>query len=75
MAFAGAVKDVKAAAAKVESKGAEELKKAFSILDEDKSGFIEEEELKLFLKEFGTTAETTVQAGDSNVDGKISADV
>ncbi|KAJ7984690.1 hypothetical protein DPEC_G00357370 [Dallia pectoralis] len=63
-------------------KSDDDLKKAFYLVDQDKSGFIEEEELKLFLQTFSagaralTDKETKafLKAGDVDGDGMIGVD-
>ncbi|KAI2666497.1 Parvalbumin-7 [Labeo rohita] len=66
----------------LKAKPADDVKKAFHVLDADNSGFIEEEELRFVLKHFGkdgrdlTDKETKafLQAADKDGDGKIGAE-
>ncbi|XP_062263177.1 parvalbumin beta-like [Platichthys flesus] len=63
-------------------KSADEIKVAFGVIDQDASGYIEEEELKLFLQNFSASARALTDketaaflaAGDSDNDGKIGVD-
>ncbi|XP_006798150.1 parvalbumin 6 [Neolamprologus brichardi] len=66
----------------LKSKSADDVKKVFTVLDADNSGFIEEEELKFVLKGFAkdgrdlTDKETKafLKAADKDGDGKIGVD-
>ncbi|CAL8302820.1 unnamed protein product [Merluccius merluccius] len=63
----------------LKARSAEEVKKAFLVLDADNSGFIEEEELKFMLKGFSCSGrdltdqetKTFLRAADKDGDGKI----
>ncbi|KAM9345768.1 parvalbumin 8 [Symphorus nematophorus] len=63
-------------------KSPQDVKKVFAILDNDSSGYIEEEELKFFLQRFSpgarvlTDKETKgfLAAADDDSDGRIGAD-
>ncbi|XP_029363384.1 parvalbumin 8 [Echeneis naucrates] len=63
-------------------KSPQEVKKVFSILDNDASGFIEEDELKFFLQRFSPGARVLTDtetkgflcAADDDSDGRIGAD-
>ncbi|XP_059537635.1 parvalbumin alpha [Myotis daubentonii] len=66
----------------LKDKSADEVTKVFQILDKDKSGFIEEDELGSILKGFAadardlsaTETKTLLAAGDKDGDGKIGID-
>lgn len=66
----------------LKKKSTEDVKRVFHILDKDKSGFIEEEELGSILKGFSADArdlsaketKTLLAAGDKDGDGKIGVD-
>ncbi|XP_025973803.1 parvalbumin alpha [Dromaius novaehollandiae] len=66
----------------LKNKSLEELKKVFCILDKDRSGFIEEDELKFVLKSFNPNGrdlsdketKALMAAGDKDGDGKIGVD-
>ncbi|XP_078414990.1 parvalbumin, thymic CPV3-like [Cetorhinus maximus] len=63
-------------------KSTEEIKKVFRAIDDDDSGFIEEEELKFFLQRFSAGArvlsdnetKSFMNTGDKDGDGKLGAD-
>ncbi|CAH2307105.1 parvalbumin beta [Pelobates cultripes] len=63
-------------------KSADQVKQVFEILDRDRSGYIEEDELQLFLQNFKSGARALsdsetkafLAAGDSDGDGKIGVD-
>ncbi|XP_033023211.1 parvalbumin, thymic CPV3 [Lacerta agilis] len=63
-------------------KSSSQLKDLFRILDNDQSGYIEEDELKFFLQRFdsgarvltATETKTLLAAGDHDGDGKIGAE-
>ncbi|XP_053708222.1 parvalbumin 6 [Synchiropus splendidus] len=66
----------------LKAKSAEDVKRVFTVLDADNSGYIEEEELKFVLKGFAkngrdlTDKETKsfLKAADKDGDGKIGVD-
>ncbi|XP_043535705.1 parvalbumin alpha-like [Chiloscyllium plagiosum] len=66
----------------LKKKSTEDVKKVFEILDQDSSGFIEEDELKLVLKSFhangrelsDSETKALLAAGDEDHDGKIGAE-
>ncbi|XP_067876091.1 parvalbumin alpha-like isoform X2 [Heterodontus francisci] len=66
----------------LKGKSSEEVKQVFELLDQDKSGFIEEEELKYVLKGFApegrdlseSEIKALLAAGDEDHDGKIGAE-
>ncbi|KAJ8363252.1 hypothetical protein SKAU_G00120830 [Synaphobranchus kaupii] len=66
----------------LKAKSAEDVRKVFSVLDVDNSGYIEEEELKFVLKGFASDArdlsdtetKAFLAAADRDGDGKIGID-
>ncbi|KAM9462859.1 parvalbumin 9 [Clarias gariepinus] len=63
-------------------KSPEEIREVFRLLDDNNSGFIEEQELKFFLQRFGPGARILTEnetknfmsGSDGNSDGKIGVD-
>ncbi|XP_068606431.1 parvalbumin 8 [Brachionichthys hirsutus] len=61
------------------NKSPQDVKKVFAILDNDENGFIEEEELKLFLQKFSPGARALTEkevraflaAADDDSDGRV----
>ncbi|NXA55030.1 PRVM protein, partial [Nothocercus julius] len=66
----------------LKSKSQEEVQKVFRLLDKDRSGFIEEDELKFMLKSFVSNSrdlsdketKALMAAADKDGDGKIGMD-
>ncbi|XP_069765680.1 parvalbumin alpha-like [Narcine bancroftii] len=66
----------------LKNKPEKDVKEVFNILDQDKSGYIEEEELQFLLKGFAPDArdlskgeiKKILEAGDEDHDGKIGQD-
>ncbi|XP_077590872.1 parvalbumin 6 [Stigmatopora nigra] len=66
----------------LKNKSSDEVKKVFTVLDADNSGYIEEEELKFVLKGFAKDGrdltdketKTFLYAADKDGDGKIGVD-
>ncbi|KAM9125345.1 parvalbumin beta-like [Pangshura tecta] len=78
MALTGILSDVEIAAGLPSCRSQGQLAKVFGILALDRSGFIEEDELKLFLQNFSTSIRTltgetkaSLAAVDNDEDDKI----